>query len=244
MASRGVNKVILVGNLGKDPEVRYMPNGNAVANFTVATSETWKDQQGQQQERTEWHNIVMYRRLAEVAGEYLKKGSKVYLEGKLQTSKWQDQTTGQDRYKTEINAMEMQMLDSRGQGGGQQGGMNQGYGNAPQQSAPQQNAPQQAQGGYGQQQQAQGGFQQPAQAQKPAYTPKPQAPAAQPAQQQGGFQQAPAQQPAQGGYQQAAPAQQQGGFQQPAPAQRPAPTPQAQNTTPDLGGDWDDDIPF
>ncbi|MDO6618752.1 MULTISPECIES: single-stranded DNA-binding protein [unclassified Shewanella] len=240
MASRGVNKVILVGNLGKDPEVRYMPNGNAVANFTVATSETWKDQQGQQQERTEWHNIVMYRRLAEVAGEYLKKGSKVYLEGKLQTSKWQDQTTGQDRYKTEINAMEMQMLDSRGQGGGQQGGMNQGYGNAPQQSAPQQ-----AQGGYGQQQQAQGGFQQPAQAQKPAYTPKPQAPAQQPAQQaQGGFQQAPAHQPAQGGYQQAAPAQQQGGFQQPAPAQRPAPTPQPQNTTPDLGGDWDDDIPF
>ncbi|KPZ73231.1 Single-stranded DNA-binding protein [Shewanella sp. P1-14-1] len=242
MASRGVNKVILVGNLGKDPEVRYMPNGNAVANFTVATSESWKDQQGQQQERTEWHNIVMYRRLAEVAGEYLKKGSKVYLEGKLQTSKWQDQTTGQDRYKTEINAMEMQMLDSRGQGG-QQGGMNQGqggYGNAPQQSA------QQSQGGYGQQQQSQAGYQQPAQqqaAQKPAYTPKPQAPA----QQQGSYQQ-PAQRPApaqqQGGFQQPA-QQQQGGFQQQsAPAQRPAPTPQPQNTTPDLGGDWDDDIPF
>ena len=248
MASRGVNKVILVGNLGKDPEVRYMPNGNAVANFTVATSESWKDQQGQQQERTEWHNIVMYRRLAEVAGEYLKKGSKVYLEGKLQTSKWQDQTTGQDRYKTEINAMEIQMLDSRGQGG-QQGGMNQGQnfgGNAPQQSAPQQS------GGYGQQQQSQGGYQQPAQqqaAQKPAYTPKPQAPAQQ--QQSGGYgqqQSAPAQRPApaqqqQGGFQQ--PAQQQGGFQQQsAPAQRPAPTPQPQNTTPDLGGDWDDDIPF
>ena len=128
MASRGVNKVILVGNLGKDPEVRYMPNGNAVANFTVATSESWKDQQGQQQERTEWHNIVMYRRLAEVAGEYLKKGSKVYIEGKLQTSKWQDQATGQDRYKTEINAHEMQMLDSRGQGGGQQGGYGQQQG--------------------------------------------------------------------------------------------------------------------
>lgn len=122
MASRGVNKVILVGNLGKDPEVRYMPNGNAVANFTVATSESWKDQQGQMQERTEWHNIVMYRRLAEIAGEYLKKGSKVYLEGKLQTSKWQDQQTGQDRYKTEINVNEMQMLDSRGQGQGGQGG--------------------------------------------------------------------------------------------------------------------------
>jgi len=113
MASRGVNKVILVGNLGKDPEVRYMPNGEAVANFSVATSESWKDKQGNPQERTEWHNIVMYRRLAEIAGEYLKKGSKVYLEGKLQTSKWQDTTTGQDRYKTEINAMELQMLDSK-----------------------------------------------------------------------------------------------------------------------------------
>lgn len=120
MASRGVNKVILVGNLGKDPEVRFMPNGNAVANFTVATSESWKDQQGVQQERTEWHNIVMYKRLAEIAGEYLKKGSKVYLEGKLQTSKWQDATTGQDRYKTEINATEMQMLDSRPDGGNSQ----------------------------------------------------------------------------------------------------------------------------
>ena len=139
MPSKGVNKVIIVGNLGKDPEVRYMPNGNAVANFTVATSESWKDQQGQQQERTEWHNIVMYRRLAEVAGEYLKKGSKVYLEGKLQTSKWQDQQTGQDRYKTEINASEMQMLDSRGQGGGQGGSQGQNHN----------------QGGYGQNQQRQ-----------------------------------------------------------------------------------------
>lgn len=138
MASRGINKVIIVGNLGKDPEVRYMPNGNAVANFTVATSESWKDQQGQEQERTEWHNIVMYRRLAEVAGEYLKKGSKIYLEGKLQTSKWQDQATGQDKYKTEINCHEMQMLDSKGQGGGQQ----QKPAQAPQQRAPQQ-APQQ-----------------------------------------------------------------------------------------------------
>ena len=149
MSSRGVNKVIIVGNLGKDPEVKYMPNGNAVANFTVATSESWKDQQGVQQERTEWHNIVMYRRLAEIAGEYLKKGSKVYLEGKLQTSKWQDQQTGQDRYKAEINASEMQMLDSKGQGAQQA---------APQQQqAPQQggyhNQPQQGyvpqQGGYG-----------------------------------------------------------------------------------------------
>lgn len=118
--ARGVNKVILIGNLGRDPEIKYMPNGQAVANFSIATSESWKDQQGQVQERTEWHNIVMYRRLAEIAGEYLQKGSKVYLEGKLQTSKWQDQQTGQDRYKTEVVALEMQMLDSRPQG--QQGG--------------------------------------------------------------------------------------------------------------------------
>ena len=90
MASRGVNKVILVGNLGQDPEVRYMPNGNAVANITVATSESWKDQQGQQQERTEWHRVVMFGKLAEIAGEYLRKGSQVYLEGKLQTRKWKD----------------------------------------------------------------------------------------------------------------------------------------------------------
>jgi len=147
MASRGVNKVILVGNLGKDPEVRYMPNGNAVANFTIATSESWKDQQGQLQEKTEWHNIVMYKRLAEIAGEYLKKGSKIYIEGKLQTSKWQDQTTGQDRYKTEINAMEMQMLDSKPDGNNASRPAQQ---QAPQQrpqQAPQQNrqAPQQAQ---------------------------------------------------------------------------------------------------
>lgn len=165
MASRGVNKVILVGNLGKDPEVKYMPNGNAVANFTVATSESWKDQQGQQQERTEWHNIVMYRRLAEVAGEYLKKGSKVYLEGKLQTSKWQDQQTGENRYKTEINASEMQMLDSR-QGGGQQGGCQQ---NSPQGQAPQQ-------GGYTPNPQSES-----QQQQRPA--PQPVQQAAQPAQQ-------------------------------------------------------------
>ena len=101
MATRGVNKVILVGNLGNDPEVRYMPNGNAVANLSLATSESWKDQQGQVQERTEWHRLTMYRRLAEIAGEYLKKGSQIYVEGKLQTRKWQDQQ-GQDRYTTEI----------------------------------------------------------------------------------------------------------------------------------------------
>ena len=89
MASRGINKVIIVGNLGNDPEIRYAQNGNAIANLSVATSETWKDQQGQPQEKTEWHRIVMYRRLAEIAGEYLKKGSKIYIEGKLQTRKWE-----------------------------------------------------------------------------------------------------------------------------------------------------------
>ncbi len=116
--SRGsVNKVILIGNLGKDPEVRYMPNGGAVANITVATSETWKDKNtGQNQERTEWHRVVLFRRLGEIAGEYLKKGMKVYIEGKLQTRKWQDQS-GQDRYTTEIVADNMQMLSGRGSGG-------------------------------------------------------------------------------------------------------------------------------
>ncbi len=114
--ARGVNKVILVGNLGKDPEVRYMPNGNAVANITLATSESWKDKQtGEQQEKTEWHRIVMFRRLGEIAGEYLKKGSQVYIEGKLQTRKWQD-NSGNDRYTTEIVANEMQMLGGRGGG--------------------------------------------------------------------------------------------------------------------------------
>jgi single-strand DNA-binding protein len=111
--SRGVNKVIIVGNLGNDPDVRFMPNGNAVANFSVATSETWKDKQtGEQKEKTEWHRIVIYQRLAEIAGKYLKKGSKVYLEGKLQTRKWQNQQ-GQDQYTTEIVVNEMQMLDGR-----------------------------------------------------------------------------------------------------------------------------------
>jgi single-strand DNA-binding protein len=112
--ARGINKVILVGNLGKDPEAKFMPNGNAVTNITVATSESWKDKQtGQQQERTEWHRIVFFNRLAEIASEYLKKGSKVYIEGSLRTRKWQGQD-GQDRYTTEIVASEMQMLDSRG----------------------------------------------------------------------------------------------------------------------------------
>ena len=132
MATKGVNKVILVGNLGNDPEVRYMPNGNAVANLSLATSESWKDQQGQVQERTEWHRLTMYRRLAEVAGEYLRKGSQIYVEGKLQTRKWQDQN-GQDKYTTEIIVDQMQMLGG-GQGGqnrnqGSQGGQNQNQGN-------------------------------------------------------------------------------------------------------------------
>jgi single-strand DNA-binding protein len=112
---RGINKVILVGNLGKDPEQRFMPNGKAVANFSIATSEAWKDKQtGDQKEKTEWHNIVMFDRLAEIAAEYLTKGSSVYVEGKLQTRKWQDKD-GKDRYTTEIVAHEMQML-----GGGKQ----------------------------------------------------------------------------------------------------------------------------
>jgi single-strand DNA-binding protein len=114
--ARGVNKVILIGNLGKDPEVRYSPNGGAVANVTVATTESWKDKNtGEQVEKTEWHRVVFFRRLAEIVGEYLKKGSKVYIEGKLQTRKWQDKD-GNDRYTTEIVANEMQMLDSRGGG--------------------------------------------------------------------------------------------------------------------------------
>jgi single-strand DNA-binding protein len=112
--ARGVNKVILIGNLGKDPEVRYSPNGGAIANISLATTESWKDKNtGEQVDKTEWHRVVFFRRLAEIAGEYLKKGSKVYIEGKLQTRKWQDQN-GQDRYTTEIVANEMQMLDSRG----------------------------------------------------------------------------------------------------------------------------------
>lgn len=116
--ARGINKVILIGNLGADPEVRYMPNGNAVTTVSIATSEGWKDREtGEQQERTEWHRVVFFNRLAEIAGEYLKKGSKIFIEGGLRTRKWQDKT-GNDRYTTEIVANEMQMLDSRGTGGG------------------------------------------------------------------------------------------------------------------------------
>lgn len=114
MASRGVNKVILIGNIGQDPEIRYTPAGSAITNISIATSETWKDKQsGQSQERTEWHRVVFFNRLAEIAGEYLRKGSKVYIEGSLRTRKWQDQQ-GQERFTTEIVANEMQMLDGRG----------------------------------------------------------------------------------------------------------------------------------
>ena len=168
--ARGVNKVILIGNLGQDPEVRFMPSGSPVANLRVATTDTWTDKQsGQKQERTEWHSVVLFNRLAEIAQQFLKKGSRVYLEGRLQTRKWQGQD-GQDRYTTEIVVNDMQMLDSRGgdapgQGAGfgaqaQQGG----YGNAPQQA-----------GGYG------GGQPQP----RPAPAAAPQ----QGGQQQGGQQQ-------------------------------------------------------
>ena len=152
----GVNKVTILGNLGKDPEVKFMPSGEAVANLTVATSETWKDKQtGEQKEKTEWHRVSMFGKLAEIAGEYLKKGSKVYLEGKLQTRKWTNQQ-GQDQYTTEIvlqgfNGV-MQMLDGKPQNGQQQG-------------APQQQGQQHS--GFQKQQQPQGGFQQQQHQQQP-----------------------------------------------------------------------------
>ena len=163
--ARGVNKVIIVGNCGQDPETRFMPSGGAVTNLSLATSESWKDKNtGDQQERTEWHRVVFFNRLAEIAGEYVKKGSKLYIEGSLRTRKWQGQD-GQDRYTTEIVASEMQMLDSRG--GQQSGDYDQSKGSyqksapqaqqqsapqqqqsAPQQSAPQQSAPQQQGGAF------------------------------------------------------------------------------------------------
>ena len=145
MAKRGVNKVILIGNLGNDPEVRYMQNGSAVANITIATSETWRDKtSGQEREKTEWHRVALYGKLAEVAGEYLRKGSQVYIEGQLQTRKWQNQQ-GQDQYTTEVVVQgyngTMQMLGgNRGSNGGQQ---------------PQQQQQQQNQGNWGQPQQPQ-----------------------------------------------------------------------------------------
>ncbi len=153
----GVNKVIIVGNLGNEPEIRTMPNGEAVANISVATSESWRDKNsGEMREITEWHRIVLYRRLAEIAGEYLHKGSKVYVEGRLRTRKWQDQN-GQDRYTTEIQGDSLQMLDSRGDRA-QSGGY------APQQS-----------GGYAPQQQSYA-----APASRPTQQSSPAKPAAQP----------------------------------------------------------------
>jgi len=149
MASRGINKVILVGNLGGDPEVRYMPSGGAVANLTIATSDSWRDKAtGEQREKTEWHRVALFGKLAEVAGEYLRKGSQVYIEGQLQTRKWQDQS-GQDRYTTEVvvqgfNGV-MQMLGGRqGQGAPAMGGQQQqGSWGQPQQPVQQTKAPQQ-----------------------------------------------------------------------------------------------------
>ncbi len=180
--ARGVNKVILVGNLGQDPETKFMPSGGAVTNVSIATSESWKDKTtGQPQERTEWHRVVFFNRLAEIAGEYLRKGGKVYVEGSLRTRKWQDQS-GQDRYTTEIVASEMQMLDSRGDNAGM-GGQNPG-GYAPQQQAApamQQRAPQQQQQApqqapYQQPQQAPQQHQQQAPQQAPQQQPPQQAP--------------------------------------------------------------------
>lgn len=148
MANRGINKVILIGHLGQDPEIRYMPNGNAVANITLATSETWRDKQsGEQKEKTEWHRVVFFGKLAEIVGEYLRKGSQIYVEGRLQTRKWQGQD-GQDRYTTEIVVDvggSMQMLGGRtqGGGGGQSGGQQGGW------SGQQQGGQQQQGGGQG-----------------------------------------------------------------------------------------------
>jgi len=189
--ARGINKVILIGNLGQDPEVRFSPSGTAIANLNLATTDTWTDRQsGQRQERTEWHRLVLFNKTAEIAQQYLKKGSKIYVEGRLQTRKWQGQD-GQDRYTTEIVVNDMQMLDSRGGGDFQGGGQPQGgYGGQPQGGG------QPQQGGYGGQPQGGG----------------------QPAPQQGGGfgggapqrpPQQPPQRPAQGG--QAGGGQQQGG---------------------------------
>ncbi|UQB41868.1 single-stranded DNA-binding protein [Thiomicrospira microaerophila] len=187
---RGVNKVILVGTLGRDPEVRYAANGNAIANLSVATSEQWNDRAtGEKQERTEWHRVVIFGKLAEIAQQYLTKGSQVYLEGKLQTRKWQDQATGQDKYSTEVVidvSGSMQMLGGRNNNQGAQGGYGQsgdvgfdqsydgGYGQAP---APQRPA-QPAMGGYAQAPMAGGAPQRPPQQpqkpapqQRPAYQP-------------------------------------------------------------------------
>ena len=229
--ARGVNKVILVGNLGQDPEVRYMPNGNGVANISIATTDSWKDKNtGQMQERTEWHRVVLFGKLAEVAGEYLRKGSQVYIEGRLQTRKWSDQS-GQEKYTTEIvvdMGGQMQMLGGRGEqqggGGGYQGGQSQGGYQGGQQQG----------GGYG------GGAQQ--SQSNNSYAPQQQsAPAQQ--QQRPQQQSAPQQSNNQygGGYgQQQNNAPQQGGF-----APKPQNAPQGGASNPmEPPIDFDDDIPF
>lgn len=229
--SRGVNKVILLGNLGADPEIRFTQNQKQVANLSIATSESWTDRQtGQRQEKTEWHRVVFFDRLAEVVGQYLKKGSKVYIEGKIQTRKWQNQQ-GVDQYTTEIVGNEMQMLDSRGDGGGQN------YGNAGyqqqggyQQQPQHQQAPQQHQQAYAAPAPQ---YQQP-QAQQQAYAAAaaPQA-APQPAMQQQQQQQQ---------QQQAAPQP----YAAPVPAQAPTPAPQQQPQQPagQAFNEFDDEIPF
>lgn len=177
--ARGINKVILIGNIGQDPEVKYMPSGGAVTNVSLATSETWKDKNtGQPQERTEWHRVVFFNRLGEIAGEYLKKGSKVYVEGSLRTRKWQAQD-GTDRYTTEIVASEMQMLDGRGDNAGMGNNMGAaaamagGFDQTPQYN----NAP--AQAAYNQAGGNQGGYQQPAS--RPQAAPQQNVPPQQPA---------------------------------------------------------------
>ncbi|MFT7683404.1 MAG: single-strand DNA-binding protein [Moritella dasanensis] len=214
MASRGVNKVIILGNLGNDPEIRSFPNGGAVANLTIATSESWRDKQtGEQREKTEWHRVAVFGKLAEIAGEYLRKGSQVYIEGALQTRKWQDQN-GQDRYTTEVvvqgfNGV-MQMIGAR------QGGQ------------------QQQQGGYN------SNNQQPQQQNQNAGWGQPQQPAAAPAQQQGGGYNNSNQQPQQAPQQQA-PQQQSYAPQQQAPAAAPQAPQQGFN---EPSADFDDDIPF
>jgi len=228
--ARCVNKVILVGNLGQDPEVRYMPNGNGVANISIATTDSWKDKNtGQMQERTEWHRVVLFGKLAEVAGEYLRKGSQVYIEGRLQTRKWTDQS-GQEKYTTEIvvdMGGQMQMLGGRGeqQGGGYQGGQSQGGYQGGQQQG----------GGYG------GGAQQ--SQSNNSYAPQQQSAPAQ--QQQRPQQQSAPQQQSNnqygGGYgQQQSSAPQQGGF-----APKPQNAPQGGASNPmEPPIDFDDDIPF
>ena len=216
MFNRSVNKIILVGNLGKDPEVRFMPNGNAVANFSMATTESWKNKQtGEYENQTEWHNLTVYGKFGEMCGQYLKKGAKIYVEGKLKTRKWQDKTSGQDRYSTDIIVSEIQMMDSRNdnqggfqnnqQGGGFQG--NQGGFQSNQQGTGQQQA-----GGFASQNQSFGQAPAPQTApQQPAYSPAPQ--------------------------QQARPS-----YQQPAPQAQAAPAKPAQYNEPSM--DFDDDIPF